>query len=65
MTADRRNKGDGGAYPAGEPPELIFEVLTAEGAEGQRLAAEQARAIREVIEWLVRRRSSNGQAPAA
>jgi len=65
MTADRRKKADGGAYTAAEPPELIFEVLTAEGAEGQRLAAEQARAIREVIEWLARRRSSNGQAPAA
>ena len=44
---------------------MTFEVLTAEGAEGKRLAAEQAHAIREVIEWLARRRSSNGQAPAA
>jgi hypothetical protein len=34
MTADRRKKADGGAYTAAEPPELIFEVLTAEGAEG-------------------------------
>jgi hypothetical protein len=44
---------------------MIFEVLIVEGAEGERLAAEQARAIREVIEWLARRRSSSGQAPAA
>jgi hypothetical protein len=63
--ADRpRQAGSRGAFTSSDPPEMIFEVLTAEGAEGERLAAEQARAIRGVIEWLALRRSSNGQAPA-
>jgi hypothetical protein len=66
MTHDRRRQaGSQGAFVAGEPPEMIFEVVTAEDAEGERLAAEQARAIREVIEWLARRRSRSGQDRAA
>jgi hypothetical protein len=66
MTHDRRRQAGGqGVFTAGEPPEMIFEVITAEGAEGERLAAEQARAIREVMEWLARRRSSSGQDRAA
>ena len=52
-------------FAQGEPPELVFEVIIVRGAEGRRLAAEQARAIREVIEWLARRRSNNGQDRAA
>jgi hypothetical protein len=44
---------------------MAFDVITATSAEGERLAAEQARAIMGVIEWLALRRSSNGQAPAA
>jgi hypothetical protein len=52
-------------FAQAEPPDLVFEVIIVRGAEGQRLAAEQARAIREVIEWLARRQSSNGQDRAA
>jgi hypothetical protein len=44
---------------------MIFGVITAEGAEGERLASEQARAIREVMEWPARRLSSSGQDYAA
>jgi hypothetical protein len=66
MTHDRRrHAGSQVAFTAWEPPEMIFEVVTAEGAEGERLAAEQARAMREVMEWLARRRSSTGQGRAA
>jgi hypothetical protein len=65
-SADRRDQDASQNEPgAAGPPAMIFEVLTAEGTEGEWLAAEQARAIRGVIEWLARRRSSDGQAPAA
>ena len=65
-TADRPGQADSrGAFTSSDPPEMVFEVVTAEGAEGERLAAEQARAIREVMEWLARRRSSSGQDRAA
>lgn len=52
------------AEPAGDLPEMVFEVRRADGPEGQRLAREQAIAIREVLEWIARRQSANGQAPA-
>lgn len=44
MTYDKRRQGGNqGAFTAGEPPEMVFEVVTAEGAEEERLAAEQGR----------------------
>lgn len=65
-SADRRGHADSPErFAQAEPPGLAFEVIIVGGAEGRRLAAEQARAIREVIEWLARRQSSNGQARAA
>jgi hypothetical protein len=64
--ADQRGQADSQErFTQAEPPGLVFEVLIVGGAEGRRLAAEQARAIREVIEWLARRQSSNGQDRAA
>jgi hypothetical protein len=46
-------------------PEMVFEIRRADGAEGRRLADEQARAIREVIRWIARRRSGAGRDHAA
>jgi hypothetical protein len=40
---------------------MIFEIRRADGIEGQRLAREQAAAIREVIRWIARRQSGIGQ----
>jgi hypothetical protein len=51
--------------PAPDGPELIFQIRRADGGEGQRLAAEQARAIREVIRWIARRQSGHGRDHAA
>jgi hypothetical protein len=65
-TADRRDQADSpGAFGAAEPPELIFEVRYASDAEARLLAMEQAEAIREVIEWMARRRSETGHDQAA
>jgi hypothetical protein len=44
---------------------MIFEIRRADGIEGQRLAREQAAAIREVIRWIARRQSGTGQDRAA
>jgi len=65
-SADRHGQEDSRErFAQAETPGLVFEVIIVRGAEGRRLAAEQARAIREVIEWLARRRSGNGQDRAA
>ncbi|MDT0307208.1 hypothetical protein RM780_09560 [Streptomyces sp. DSM 44917] len=44
---------------------MTFEIRSVEGAEAERLELEQARVIREVVEWLAQRRSANGQDNAA
>lgn len=62
--ASRRDSRRGQQETAG-PPEMIFEIRRADGIEGQRLAREQAAAIREVIRWIARRQSGIGQDRAA
>lgn len=49
---------------AGDRVEVVFEVHRADGAQGRELAREQAAAIREVMEWIARKRSKAGQARA-
>lgn len=44
-----------------KPRQMQFEVLVIEGAEAEQLRLEQARVIREVVEWVARRQSGNGQ----
>jgi hypothetical protein len=46
-------------------PELVFDIQTIDGPDGQRLAEQQARVMREVIEWLARTRSERGRDNAA
>ncbi len=45
--------------PAGEVT-FSFEVLVATGEEGAELRAAQARAIKELLEWLATRRRRQG-----
>jgi hypothetical protein len=66
MMADRlrRNECSGRLVPD-EPPEMVFEIQIAEGAEAERLRLEQARVLWEVMEWVAQRRSAHGQDHAA
>ena len=59
-----RDKGSGHFSPD-EAPEMFFEIRLADGAEAEQLRLEQARMLREVIEWVVQKRSGNGQDRAA
>lgn len=54
-----------GPFQPDEAPEMSFEIRSVEGTEAERLELEQARVIREVVEWLAQRRSVNGQDNAA
>ncbi|MFE0024135.1 hypothetical protein [Amycolatopsis sp. NPDC059021] len=62
--SEHRDKGTGRLVPD-EPPELIVEILTVDGIEGRRLAAEQARVLWEVTQWQARNRSVRGLSNAA
>ena len=61
---ERRDDTTGLLVPD-EPPELVVEIRTVEGIEGQRLAAEQARVLWEVTQWQARNRSVRGLDSAA
>lgn len=61
---ERRDDSTGLLVP-GEPPELIVEILTVEGIEGKRLAAQQARVLWEVTQWQAPTRSVHGLDNAA
>lgn len=47
-----------------EPPDVVVEVRTVDGEEGERLARQQARVFWEVTEWLVRNKSEHGREQA-
>lgn len=61
---ERRDDATGQLAPQ-EPPELLVEIRTVHGADAERLAAEQARVLWEVIEWQARTRFERGQDNAA
>ncbi len=61
---DRRDEHSGLLLPK-EPPRMQFEVRILDGPEGEQLAMEQARVMREVLEWVAQRRSEPGQRSAA
>jgi hypothetical protein len=65
VDADKRRDPVTGLLVPADPPEVHFEVRLAAGADGRRLAREQARVIKEVVEWLARRRSEHGSSRAA
>ena len=46
-------------------PDVVFDVQIIDGPEGQRLAEQQTRVMREVIEWLARNKSKPGHDNAA
>lgn len=59
----RRSTKTGQQFDA-DAPEVVFDVQLLDGPEGEALAHQQARVLREVTEWLARNSSGNGQAPA-
>jgi len=59
-----RDLGSGRLVPA-EDPEVVVEIQCVDGVEGRRLRARQAQVLREVIVWLARNSSNDGQQPAA
>ncbi|PWK89486.1 hypothetical protein C8D88_102760 [Lentzea atacamensis] len=54
-----------GHFSPDEVPEMFFEIRLADDAEAEQLRLEQARVLREVTEWVARKRSENGQDRAA
>ena len=60
----RRRSTTTGQHLDAEIPEVVFDVRLLDGPEGQALAHQQARVLREVTEWLARNSSDNGQAQA-
>lgn len=50
-----------GRHLDAEPPEVLLEIRTVDGAEGQRLAQQQTRVLWEVTAWLARNKSERGQ----
>lgn len=48
----RRRAAGTGRHTRDDPPELVADIHTHDGADADRLALQQARAIREVTEWL-------------
>lgn len=60
-----RRCGGGGRFTGHGPPEMVFEVRIAEGTEAAELRLEQARVLREVVEWIAQRRSGPGPDHAA
>lgn len=54
-----------GRWEPNEPPRLVVAIRTVDGDDAQRLAAEQARVIREVMEWQLQNRSARGRDNAA
>lgn len=63
--SEEQRHASGDRYIANDPPEMVFDIRFATGAEGAQLQLEQARVLREVIEWVAQRRSENGQDRAA
>jgi hypothetical protein len=62
--ATRRDPVTGALVPNPEP-DMVFEILIADGADGERLIKQQALILREVTEWLARNRSKPGLDNAA
>lgn len=60
----RRDEVTGRLEPVPDP-EMVFDIQTVDGPEGQRLAEQQTRVMREVIEWLARNKSRRGHDNAA
>jgi hypothetical protein len=48
-----------------EPPEIVPEIHSLHGLDGERLALQQARVITEVTEWLSHNRTEPGVDRAA
>jgi len=60
-----REQGTGRLAPA-DDPDVVVEVHLADGVDGRRLRAQQARVLREVTAWLAQNSSSAGRhKPAA
>lgn len=62
--SEQCHTGDGYFAPD-DPPEMVFDIRIADGAEAKRLRLEQPRVLREVIEWVAQRRSESGPDRAA
>lgn len=44
-----------------ETPEVVFDIQLLDGPDGQALALQQARVLREVTEWLAQNSSASGR----
>lgn len=44
-----------------EAPEVVFDIQLLDGPDGEALAHQQVRVLREVIEWLAQNSSASGR----
>lgn len=44
-----------------EAPEVVFDIQLLDGPDGEALAKQQARVLREVTEWLAQNSSASGR----
>ncbi|HEX5495426.1 MAG TPA: hypothetical protein VFX70_12720 [Mycobacteriales bacterium] len=62
---NRKNRNADGRIAAEEEPHVVIEIRPADPAQAEQVRAEQARAIREVLEWTAQKRSERGRDRAA
>jgi hypothetical protein len=62
--AERRDEMTGRLKPAPDP-DVVFDIETIDGPDGEHMAEQQARVMKEVIEWLARNRFERGHDNAA
>jgi hypothetical protein len=56
----RDREPDTGRRTPADDPDVVVEIHLADGVDGQRLRAQQARALRRVSAWLAQNSSSDG-----
>lgn len=57
----QRRTQESNHFVEADPPEMVCEIHTVDGADGERLARQQAEALWEVTQWLAQNRSRRGQ----
>ncbi|MGH3779243.1 MAG: hypothetical protein ACRDRO_01085 [Pseudonocardiaceae bacterium] len=59
-TPARHRRAASGHHADADVPEVVGEFRILDGADGERLALQQARVLREVTEWWVQNNSKRG-----
>ena len=63
-SASRRRNAKTGQRAETEAPEVVFDITLLDGPDGEALAHQQARVLREVTAWLAQNSSASGRTTA-